>query len=198
MRSLGLHADVNSGGEIEVALRAGFTADEIVFTGVGKSRHELARAVELGLKAINAESPGEVERIEAIASARGTCARIAIRINPNVDAESHPHISTGHHGSKFGMSIDAARDMVRDVMRRPHLKVVGLHAHIGSQITTRQPIAAAAATLASLAQELIDAGVALEHLDLGGGLGIQYRPEDMVITPDEYPPRCWRACERQD
>jgi diaminopimelate decarboxylase len=186
MRRLGLHADANSGGEIEVALRAGFRSEEIVFTGVGKSRAELARAVELGLKAINAESPGEVERIEAIASDRATCARIAIRINPNVDAESHPHISTGHHGSKFGMSLDAARDMVRNVVRRPHLKIVGLHAHIGSQITSRQPIAAASATLASFAQELMDSGVGLQHLDLGGGLGIKYRPDDVVLSADEY------------
>jgi diaminopimelate decarboxylase len=186
IRDLGLHADVNSGGEIEVALRAGFRPDEIVFTGVGKSHAELERAVAIGLKAINAESPGEVERIEAIASARRTCARIAIRINPGVDAESHPHISTGHHGSKFGMSLDAARDMVRDVIRRPHLQIVGLHAHVGSQITKEGPIAEAARALAGFAQELIAEGVRLQHLDLGGGLGIRYRPDEDVLSTEAY------------
>jgi len=186
MRRLGLHADANSGGEIEVALRAGFTPDQIVFTGVGKSPAELERAVTIGVKAINAESPGEVERIEAIAAARGACARVAVRINPNVDAESHRHISTGHHGTKFGMSIDEARVMVREVGRRPHLRVVGLHAHVGSQITKRDPIRRVAEAVAGLARELRDQGVALEHVDLGGGLGIAYRPTDVVVSPEEY------------
>jgi diaminopimelate decarboxylase len=186
MRQLGLHADANSGGEIEVALRAGFAPNEIVFTGVGKSRAELERAVTLGIKAINAESPGEVERIEAIAAARGMTARVAVRINPNVDAETHPHISTGHHGTKFGMSIDDARVMVRDVLRRPHLRVVGLHAHVGSQITKRQPLAQVAEAVAGLARALGEQGVTLEHLDLGGGLGIAYRATDLVVSPAEY------------
>jgi diaminopimelate decarboxylase len=186
MRQLGLQADANSGGEIEVALRAGFTPDEIVFTGVGKSQAELERAVTLGLKAINAESPGEVERIEAIAAAKGTRARVAVRINPNVDAETHPHISTGHHGTKFGMSIDDARAMVQEVMRRPHLRIVGLHAHVGSQITKRQPLAQVAEAVAGLAREVLGQGVPLEHLDLGGGLGIAYRATDAVVSPAEY------------
>jgi len=186
MRELGLHADANSGGEIEVALRAGFAPGEIVFTGVGKSRAELERAVALELKAINAESPGEVERIEGIAAAQGRSARVAVRINPNVDAESHRHISTGHHGTKFGMTIEAARALVRDVTRRPHLKIVGLHAHIGSQITKKDPIAKAADAIATFARELAGEGVTLEHLDVGGGLGIAYRPEDTVLSPADY------------
>jgi diaminopimelate decarboxylase len=186
MRGLGAHADANSGGEIELALRAGFRPDEIVFTGVGKSRDELERALTLGLKAINAESPGEVERIEAIAAAQQTRARVAIRINPDVDAESHPHISTGHHATKFGMSIDAARLMVQDVRRRPHLDIVGLHVHIGSQIVKPEPIARAANTVAELARELMAQGIALQHLDLGGGLGIAYEPHQNVISPEEY------------
>ena len=186
MRRLGLYADANSGGEIEVALRAGFTPEEIVFTGVGKSRAELERAVTLGVRAINAESPGEVERIEAIACARQTRARVAVRINPNVDAESHPHISTGHHSTKFGMSVEAARAMVREVARRPHLQIVGLHAHVGSQVTKREPMAEAAEIVASLARELQEQGIALEDLDLGGGLGIAYQPGQTVLSPEEY------------
>jgi len=186
LRGLGLHADANSGGEIEVALRAGFLPEQIVFTGVGKSRAELERAVRLGVKAINAESPGEVERIEAIAVALGTAARVAVRINPGVDAESHRHISTGHHGTKFGMSLDAARAMVRDVAQRPHLRVVGLHAHIGSQITKKAPLTRAAESIAALARELLAEGIPLTHLDLGGGLGIAYRPVDHPLSPVDY------------
>jgi diaminopimelate decarboxylase len=186
LRGLGLHADANSGGEIEVALRAGFAPEHVVFTGVGKSRGELELAVRLGVKAINAESPGEVERIESIAAAQGTCARVAVRINPGVDAESHPHISTGHHGTKFGMPLDAARAMVRDLSRRPHLRIVGLHAHVGSQITKREPIAQVAEAIATFARELLGDGVPLTHLDLGGGLGIAYRPGEPVVSPAEY------------
>ena len=186
MREIGLLADANSGGEIEVALRAGFRPEEIVFTGVGKSRDELERAVALGVSALNAESPGEVERIEAIAAAHGRTARVAVRVNPDVDAGSHRHISTGHHGTKFGMSVADARALVRQVTSRPHLRIVGLHAHIGSQITRPGPIGAAVATLAALARELADQGVRLEYLDLGGGLGIAYRAGDTVLSPEDY------------
>ena len=186
MRRLGAHADANSGGEIEVALRAGFSPDEIVFTGVGKTRQELERAVTLGVRAINAESPGEIERIEAIAAARQTRARIAVRINPDVDAGSHPHISTGHHATKFGMTVDAARALVRDVIRRPHLEVVGLHVHVGSQITRPDPIARATDTVAALARDLMADGIALQHLDVGGGLGIAYEPGQTVVPVAAY------------
>ena len=172
MREEGAAADANSGGEIEVALRAGYAPDQIVFTGVGKSRAELARAVSLGVKAINAESPGEVERIAAIAAGLGTVARVAVRINPDVDAESHPHISTGLRSNKFGMSVDAARAMVRDIGTHPSLKIVGLHAHVGSQITKTAPLSRAAETLADLALSLRAEGVPLSHIDIGGGLGI--------------------------
>ncbi len=186
MRECGARADANSGGEIEVALCAGFAPAEIVFTGVGKSAAELRRAVSLGVKAINAESPGEVERIAAIARDLGTVARVAIRINPDVDAESHPHISTGLSTNKFGMSIDAARAMARDIGRHPSLHIVGLHVHIGSQITKTAPLARAAETLSGLALSLMADGVPLEHLDVGGGLGIAYQPGQVVVSPEEY------------
>ncbi|MFI5178250.1 MAG: diaminopimelate decarboxylase [Vicinamibacterales bacterium] len=186
LRALGAAADANSGGEIEVALRAGFAPGEIVFTGVGKTRRELERAVALDVAAINAESPGEVDRIEAIARAQARRARVAVRINPDVDAGSHPHISTGLRATKFGMSIDEARAMVLDVARRPDLAVVGLHVHVGSQITSPAPLERAADVVSSLARELIRAGVRLEHLDLGGGLGIAYEPDQPVVTMEEY------------
>jgi len=186
MRALGAGADANSGGEIDVALRAGFAPGDIVFTGVGKTRAELDRAVALGVRAINAESPGEVDRIEAIARAHRTRARVAVRINPDVDAQSHPHISTGSRETKFGMSIDDARTMVLDMARRPDLEVVGLHVHVGSQVTKREPLERAAETAAALARELVRAGVRLEHLDLGGGLGIAYEPGQDVLSADDY------------
>jgi len=186
MRECGARADANSGGEIEVALRAGYTAQDIVFTGVGKSAAELRRAVALGVKAINAESPGEVERIAAIARELGTVARVAIRINPDVDAGSHPHISTGLKTNKFGMSIEAARAMARDIGRHPSLRIVGLHVHIGSQITKTAPLTRAAETLSDLAVSLVAEGIPLEHLDIGGGLGIGYQVGQTVVSPQEY------------
>ena len=186
MRECGARADANSGGEIEVALRAGFEPSDIVFTGVGKSHAELRRAVSLGVKAINAESPGEVERIAEIARDLGVIARVAIRINPDVDAGSHPHISTGLRTNKFGMSIDAARTMARDIGRHPSLHIVGLHVHIGSQITKTAPLARAAETISELAVALMAEGVPLEDVDIGGGLGIPYQVGQTVVTPDEY------------
>jgi diaminopimelate decarboxylase len=187
MRDCGARADANSGGEIEVALRAGFAPGEIVFTGVGKTQAELERAVTLGVKAINAESPGEVARIAAIAARQpGTIARVAIRINPDVDAESHPHISTGLRTNKFGMSIDAARALAREISKYPSLHIVGLHVHIGSQITKTAPLAKAAEAMAGLAKELIASGAKLDHLDVGGGLGIPYKTGQAVVSPQEY------------
>jgi diaminopimelate decarboxylase len=174
LRSLGAAADANSGGEIEVALRAGFTPAEIVFTGVGKSDAELARAVELGLRSINAESEGEIERIDAIASARGIRAPVAVRVNPDIDARSHPHISTGRKNNKFGVAIEDAREMCLRMRDRQGVQIVGLHSHVGSQITHLEPLQHAAEALATLACELRRANIQIEHLDIGGGLGIPY------------------------
>jgi diaminopimelate decarboxylase len=186
LRELGAHADANSGGEIDVALRAGFDPGAIVFTGVGKTRSELEQAVRLGVAAINAESPGEVDRIDAIARVHGVRARVAVRVNPDVDAGSHPKISTGLRVTKFGMAIDEARAMARDIADRPHLQLVGLHVHVGSQITSPEPLARAAETVAALARELVAEGIALDHLDLGGGLGIAYRDGERVLSAGEY------------
>jgi diaminopimelate decarboxylase len=186
IRALGASIDTNSGGELEVALRAGYGPSEIVFTGVGKTTDELTRAINLGIAAINAESIGEVERIAALAGRAGRVARVALRINPDVDAGSHPHISTGSHGTKFGVPIADLRAMIHRVMAHPELRLVGLHVHIGSQITTAEPIAAAARRIADLARDLLALGAPLEHLDLGGGLGVAYKPDQPVLTPDEY------------
>jgi diaminopimelate decarboxylase len=185
LRSLGAAADANSGGEIEVALRAGFTPGEIVFTGVGKSDAELARAIELGLRSINAESEGEIERIDAIASARGTGAKVAVRVNPDIDARSHPHISTGRKNNKFGVAIEDAREMCLRMRGRKGVQIVGLHSHVGSQITHLEPLQHAAEALAVLACELRRSGIQIEHLDIGGGLGIPYEGQT-VPSASEY------------
>ena len=185
LRSLGSKVDANSGGEIDVALRAGYIPPEIVFTGVGKTRAELTQAIDLGVKTINAESEGELERIDAIARERQTRARVAIRVNPDIDARSHPHISTGLKINKFGVSIAEARDLCRRMRDRPGIEIVGLHTHVGSQIMDLEPLRRAAVAIVDLARDLAADGLAVEHLDLGGGLGISY---DGTVAPtaEEY------------
>ncbi len=174
LRGQGSAADANSIWEIDLALRAGFAPRDIVFTGVGKAGHELERAVALGLKAINVESAGELDRIEAIARRTGRVARVAIRINPDIDAKSHPHISTGLKINKFGVPLDTALELFGTFGARPALELVATHVHVGSQITTLEPLERAAALLARLADQMKRDGVTLEYLDIGGGLGISY------------------------
>lgn len=185
LRARGALVDANSIGEIDVALRAGYAPRDIVFTGVGKARHELERAVRLGLKAINAESAGELDRIDAMAQAAGVRARVALRVNPDVDAQSHPHISTGLKTNKFGVPLDDAADILRERSERAGLEIVGIHVHIGSQITALEPFRKAAQRVAALAAALHASGLPLDHLDLGGGLGIPYE-DGTVPAPDDY------------
>ena len=174
LRSLGAGVDANSGGEIDVALRAGFAPRDIVFTGVGKTAAELTQAVALDLHAVNAESAGELERIDRLARARGVRTRVALRVNPDVAAGGHPHISTGGRAHKFGVPLPAARAICRRALACDGLRLVGLHVHIGSQVSAPGPIRDALAGVALLAADLTAAGCALEHIDVGGGLGISY------------------------
>jgi diaminopimelate decarboxylase len=185
IRELGGGADANSGGEIRVAQRAGFAPHEIVFTGVGKTDEELGYAIGIGIGAINAESPGELDRIAAIARAQRREARVALRVNPDIDAKSHPNISTGLKTNKFGMPIEDARAIYGDRRAVGGLRFVGVHVHIGSQITTVEPLRRAAEALVGLALELRDQGVPLEHVDLGGGLGVPYEGRT-IVSPREY------------
>ena len=185
LKALGSRADANSGGEIEVALRAGFAPRDLVFTGVGKTSGELEFAIAQDVGAINAESAGELDRIAARARAAGRTARVALRVNPDIDAQSHPNISTGLRSNKFGVALQDARAIYRERRGVDALRFVGVHVHIGSQITTAEPLRRAAAALTSLALELREDGVPLEHVDLGGGLGIAYEGRPM-ITPAEY------------
>ena len=166
LRQLGSEVDANSGGEIEVALRAGFIPEQIVFSGVGKGGDEL-------------------DRIAGRARALGTTVRVALRVNPDIDARSHPHISTGLKTNKFGTPIDEARQVYRDHARQPGLEPVGVHVHVGSQITALDPLRDAAARVVALAKTLAGDGIALEHIDLGGGLGISY-DGSAVPTVEDY------------
>ena len=186
LRALGAGADANSGGELDVARRAGFAPADIVMTGVGKTRAELTQAVALGVAAINIESAGEVDRLAALAAAAGRRARVAVRVNPDIDAGSHPHISTGLRRTKFGVPPPVALDIARAAARQPALAVAGLHVHVGSQVTTAAPLARAAALLADLAGTLAREGIAIDHLDLGGGLGVPYEPGQTTLTVEEY------------
>jgi diaminopimelate decarboxylase len=185
LRSLGSRADANSGGEIRVAQRAGFDPAHIVFTGVGKTAAELEYAIGIGVGAINAESAGEIDRIAAIARSLGKEARVALRVNPDIDAKSHPNISTGLKSNKFGVPIDDALGIYRERRGLGGVRFTGIHIHIGSQITTIEPLRRAADALASMALALTSDGLELEHIDLGGGLGIAYEGRP-IVTPREY------------
>lgn len=174
LRDAGCRADANAMGEIDVALRAGFSPAEIVFTGVGKTSDELERAVALGVGTINAESAGELRRIDAMAHRLGRRARVAVRVNPDVDARSHPHISTGLRANKFGVAFEDIRPLCRWIMERERLNLGALHVHIGSQIATLEPVRRAAGAVSDLAVALRAEGIGLDTLDVGGGLGISY------------------------
>jgi diaminopimelate decarboxylase len=174
LRALGSNADANSGGEIDVALRAGFIPPQIVFTGVGKTSAELAQAIDLGVRTINVESAGELERIDALSRDRQTRTSVAIRVNPDIDARSHPHISTGLKTNKFGIPIDDVPELARRGRSLAGVAIVGLHSHVGSQIVDLEPLTRAAGALVELSQALAREGIRIEHLDLGGGLGVSY------------------------
>ena len=174
LKALGSSVDAVSIWEVEVARKVGFLPRQIVFDGVGKSDAELERAVALDLKAINVESLGELSRVEAIAARMGSVARVAIRINPDIDAKSHPHISTGLKVNKFGIPADDVHALFPTFGTRPAVQLVALHVHVGSQITTMDPIRRAALRLAELAHDAQHAGVHFEYVDAGGGLGISY------------------------
>ena len=185
LRSLGSRADANSSGEVAVALRAGFDPKDIVFTGVGKTNDELEMAIAKGVGTINAESAGELDRIAEVARGLYRVARVALRVNPDIDAQTHANISTGLKNNKFGVPLHDARAIYAERRRLTSLKFVGVHIHIGSQITTAEPLRRAAEALVSLAMDLTEDGFSIEHVDLGGGLGIAYEGRPM-ITPSEY------------
>ena len=182
---IGAAVDANSWGEIAVACRASVPPKDIVFTGVGKTDAELTQAVGLGIQAINAESIGELTRINQIAISEDKCARVAIRINPDIDAKSHPGISTGGRSHKFGVPLQEAGPLCKEVSGWDGIRLVGVHAHVGSQITDIDPLKNVAKTISEFAHALIAEGLSLEHIDLGGGLGISY-DGNPTLPVEEY------------
>jgi diaminopimelate decarboxylase len=185
LRSLGSRADANSGGEVTVALRAGFDPKDIVLTGVGKTSDELEMAIAKGVGTINAESAGELDRVAEVARSLNRVARVALRVNPDIDAKTHANISTGLRSNKFGVPLHDARAIYAERRRLSSLRFVGVHVHIGSQITSAEPLRRAADALVSLAMDLTEDGFNIEHVDLGGGLGIAYEGR-LMISPAEY------------
>ncbi|HEY9380550.1 MAG TPA: diaminopimelate decarboxylase [Burkholderiales bacterium] len=174
---LGSGFDIVSGGELERVLAAGGDARKVVFSGVGKSTAEIRRALEVGILCFNVESAGELLRIEEIAAAMQRVAPISLRVNPDVDAKTHPYISTGLKENKFGVPYDEAPALYRHAAQSAHLSVVGIDCHIGSQLTETAPFVEALKKVLQLVDSLAAQGIELHHLDLGGGLGIRYRDE---------------------
>ena len=175
---LGAGMDIVSGGELRRALAAGVPGERIVFSGVGKTRDEMAAALDAGILCFNLESEPEMEALSEVATAKARIAPVSIRVNPDVDAKTHAKISTGRSENKFGIPISRAREAYATAARLPGLAITGVDMHIGSQITDLAPFADAAELLADLARELMAEGHALRHIDLGGGLGIPYRQGD--------------------
>ncbi|MBI1208231.1 MAG: diaminopimelate decarboxylase [Azospirillum sp.] len=181
---LGAGADVVSEGELRRALAAGIPPDRIVFSGVGKTRAEMAAALDAGIHQLNVESLPELEALSEVASGRGQTAAIAIRVNPDVDARTHAKISTGRKENKFGIDIDHAPAAFARAAALPGLRPVGVALHIGSQLTQLAPFRAAFERVVPLVEALRAAGIAIDRLDLGGGLGIRYRDETVPPIAD--------------
>ncbi|MGF1642819.1 MAG: diaminopimelate decarboxylase [Thiotrichales bacterium] len=188
MARLGSGFDIVSVGELERVLRAGGDAARVVFSGVGKRRDEIRRALEVGIRCFNVESEAELQRINAIAAELGVRAPVSLRVNPDVDPMTHPYISTGLKENKFGIDIDAAERIYAIAYAMPHLRPIGIDCHIGSQLTQVSPFLEALDRVLGLAERLIARGLEIEHLDLGGGLGIRYRDE-APPQPSDYAAR---------
>ncbi len=183
--TLGSGADCVSIGEVRRALMAGVPKYRIIFSGVGKRDDEIREAIESDILYINVESEAELERVELIAHELNTTARISVRVNPNIDPKTHPYISTGLHDNKFGVEIDAAKRMYIRIKNSPHLEAVGIHFHIGSQLTELDPIYEAAVIVADLLRSLNAIDIELKFFDIGGGLGVRY-DDETTISPYDY------------
>ncbi|MCG3652637.1 diaminopimelate decarboxylase [Aliarcobacter butzleri] len=182
LSNLGAGADCVSIGEVKRALKVGIPSYKIIFSGVGKIDDEIRQALELDILMINVESDAELQRVEIIAKELGKVARISIRVNPNIDPKTHPYISTGLHENKFGVDIDTAKRMYIQCKNSDFLDPVGIHCHIGSQLTELQPIKEAVKIVADLVRNLKAIKIELSFIDIGGGLGIIYEDEKLIDT----------------
>ncbi len=182
---LGSGFDIVSGGELERVIAAGGDPAKVVFSGVGKTEAEMKRALELKIKCFNVESEPELERLNKVAGELGVKAPISLRINPDVDAKTHPYISTGLRDNKFGIAFDRAPHAYRLAQSLENLSVCGIDCHIGSQLTAIEPFIDATDRLLALIDELTASGIKIKHLDVGGGLGVIYRDE-LPPQPSDY------------
>jgi len=185
LASLGSGFDIVSIGELERVLVAGGDPGKIVFSGVGKREDELKRALEVGIRCFNVEVPGELDRLDSIAGELGKKAPVSLRVNPDVDAQTHPYISTGLKENKFGIEMDRAFDEYIRASKMRNIEVVGIDCHIGSQLTSLDPFVDALDRVLVLVDKLKKAGVTIRHLDIGGGLGIRYNNESPP-NPSDY------------
>ncbi|MCJ1883301.1 diaminopimelate decarboxylase [Pseudomonas sp. LA21] len=182
---LGAGFDIVSRGELERVLAAGGDPSKVVFSGVGKTREDMRHALEVGVHCFNVESEVELDRLQAVAAELGVKAPVSLRVNPDVDAQTHPYIATGLKENKFGIAIDAAEAVYARAAQLPNLDVIGVDCHIGSQLTSLDPFLDALDRLLVLVDRLAARGIAIRHLDLGGGLGVRYRDETPP-APGEY------------
>jgi diaminopimelate decarboxylase len=183
LASWGAGVDVVSGGELYLAGRMGFSPDKTVFAGVGKTRREMAEALAAGIRAFHVESEMEVSVLAEVAAEMRKVAPVAVRVNPDVDAGTHRHITTGTRRNKFGVPPEGALDIMRQARKSPYLEPVGLHAHVGSQLLRVEPMLESVRCLLRLWDTLAAEGIRLRELDIGGGLGIPYRPDDAPEGP---------------
>lgn len=183
---MGAGFDIVSGGELARVIAAGGSPDKVMFSGVGKSSAEIRTALEAEIHCFNVESASELDLISEIASSVGRRAPVSLRVNPDVDAKTHPYISTGLKNNKFGVAFDEAFDLYRRAAALPHIAVKGIDCHIGSQLLNPAPAAEAADKILELVDRLAAAGIVLEHIDLGGGMGVQYRAEEPAPSAADY------------
>ena len=195
---LGAGFDIVSGGELARVLAAGGRASSVVFSGVGKTREELRAALKANIGCFNVESASELASLAAEAQAMGVVAPVALRVNPDIDAKTHPYISTGLANNKFGIAHQEAHALYLSAQALPQLRIEGIACHIGSQLLDPLPAAAAAAKLFALADALAASGVTLNHIDLGGGMGIRYRDESVPSATDYLAPILLAAAGRRE
>jgi diaminopimelate decarboxylase len=186
LAQLGSGFDIVSAGELARVLQAGGDPARIVFSGVGKRADEMRSALDVGIRCFNVESESELLRLNEVAAAAGTIAPVSLRVNPDVDAGTHPYISTGLRDNKFGIDIESALEVYQRAASLPHLNITGIDCHIGSQLTDIAPFVDALARVLCLVDRLQEAGIQLAHIDVGGGLGIPYEQHDNPPLPDAY------------
>lgn len=197
LAKLGSGFDIVSMGELERVLRAGGSAGKIVFSGVGKTAKEMVRALDVGIRCFNVESQAELHLLEQVAADKGVQAPVSLRVNPDVDAKTHPYISTGLKDNKFGVAIDDALEVYQSIANSSHLKVEGVDCHIGSQLTEVTPFVDALDRVLTLVDRLAEKNIKIKHLDLGGGLGIRYKDETPPLPEEQMAAVLQRLGDRE-